>query len=263
MDKIVLKKSPAELARAYGSAKAKIDEAYALLDEAAKIYNNAFNDSFIPLDNKNSYSVEGSREAVIQKMKKYSWRQLIDMMQVQKITSNERWKEIQEKLYGRNDDLPEISEQEIINIYRMYSDNASDILKEAIKEVWDYLRPGKSRWNDYKTNSPDRIGKKVILQSVLSELWSGKMQVSYFYQKELSNVDKVFHAMDGNVGSYLNNGYKSELVDSVNTSPEEGETKYFSWKGYKNGNLHLTLKRMDIVEEMSRMMRSNEMVAKV
>ena len=258
MDNIALKKTPGELARCYEQVSSMIDEAYGILLKAKSIYQETYDESFDPVAGLNHHDTAGALDAVQKELKRYSWRRIIDMMQVHKLTSNKRWKEIQERLYDkRADDMPAITEQEIVSMYQAYAENAGSIFAEAVKEVWDYLRPGRSRFDNYKTNSPDRVGEKVILTSVLEHLWKGNMRVSYYYDKDISNVDKVFHALDGNSAEYLRTGYRSNLVDTINANPIEGETKYFSWKGYQNGNLHLTIKRMDLVEAMAKILREN------
>lgn len=256
MDNIALKKTPGELARCYEQVSSMIDEAYGILLQAKSIYQETYDESFDPVAGLNDTA--GALGAVQKKLKRCSWRRIIDMMQVHKLTSNKRWKEIQERLYDRQaDDMPPITEQEIVSMYQAYAENAGSIFAEAVKEVWDYLRPGKSRFDNYKTNSPDRVGEKVILSGILDHLWKGNLKVSYYHEKELSNVDKVFHALDGNSAEYLRTGYRSNLVDAINESPVEGKTKYFSWKGYQNGNLHLTIKRMDLVDAMAKILREN------
>jgi hypothetical protein len=73
----------------------------------------------------------------------------------------------------------------------------------------------------------------------------------------------VFHILDGKLAKHLNDTYQSELVDAINDNWQEGETEYFEYKGYKNGNLHLKIKRNDLVEEMARMISDNEITSKV
>ena len=253
-----MKKTPGELARCYERVSEKIDQAYKLLEEAKEIYKATYDDSFEPVS-RNQSIVEYAHKDVKHDLKKRSWRRIIDLMQVQKLASGERWKEIQDRLYNKDDDMPEISEQEIITMYQSFAQNASEIFAEAVKEVWDYLRPGKSRFDNYKTNDPNTVGEKIILERVLEHLFNGKLQVNYYRRQDLTGVDKIFHALDGNTAEFLQKGYKSPLVDAINMSPEQGETKYFSWRGYQNGNLHLTIKRMDLVAEMARLLRENSL----
>jgi hypothetical protein len=261
MNKLAMKKTPGELARCYEQVSAKIDKAYGLLLEAREEYKAVYDEKFDPIS-RNDSLVEYARDGVKIDLKNRSWRRIIDLMQVQKLASSERWKEIEGKLYSKKDVMPEITEQEIINMYQSFAQNAGQIFAEAVKEVWDYLRPGKSRYDQYKTNDPNEIGEKVILVRNLEHLYNGKLTVNYYYRQELSNIDKVFHALDGNTAEFLQNGYKSILVDAINNSPVLGETKYFSWRGYKNGNLHLTIKRMDLVAEMARILREYSLASK-
>lgn len=256
-----MKKTPAELANCYERVTKKIDEAYDLLIEARELYKQTYDDNTFDPVSRNNWGTEDAHRDVIKDLNKRSWRRIIDLMQVKKLASNKRWKEIQDRLYG-DGDMPNISENEIIRMYQSFVDNANIIFAESVKEVWDYLRPGKSKFDTYKTNNPNRICKKVILTGVLRHLWDGKLTINHYYEKEIINVDKVFHALDSNTANYLDGGYRSELIDAINENPEQGETQYFSWRGYHNGNLHLTIKRMDLVDEMAKILAENSLVGK-
>jgi hypothetical protein len=263
MNNLAMKKTAGELARCYEQVSEKIDRAYAILEEAKKEFNQVYDYSFDPVARNCSLTADAHKD-VKTNLKQYAWRRIIDLMQVQKLASTKRWKEIQTKLYDEGiNDMPDITEGEIIRMYQAYTTNAKDIFAEAVKEVWNYLRPGKSRFDKYKTNDPDRIGEKVILSGVLEHMFNGQLQVKYYYKKELSNVDKVFYILDGHSDEYMKQGYVSPLIDAINTSPEQGECKYFSWRGYQNGNLHLTLKRMDLVDEMAKILSENSLKEQV
>ena len=64
-------------------------------------------------------------------------------------------------------------------------------------------------------------------------------------------LDRAFHILDG---AGIPGGYQSPLVDAINTSGNKGvgETAYFSFRCYENGNLHLKFLRLDLVKELNR-----------
>lgn len=257
-----LKRTVAEYVEAYRKAVDKIERAYNLLEDAKQdmraIYGDTLAGNYDPLPRRNYYNALDSKDEVLEELKKRSWQSIIDIMQVQKIASDKRWGEIQDRL--EKGELPDITLEEIQRLYEQYVTNANDMFLESLKEVADYLRPGRLSRSHYKTNADYEIGDKVILTNHISQ---GYNKVDYYYRKSLINLDRVFHILDGKLDRHLNNTYQSELVDAINDNWQEGETEYFEYKGYKNGNLHLKIKRADLVEEMVRMIGDNEIASKV
>ena len=78
---------------------------------------------------------------------------------------------------------------------------------------------------------------------------SAKFRVNLHLEKKLVAMDKVFHALDS---KGVPDGYLSPLVDAINTSETgNGETDYYRFRCYKNQNLHLEFKRMDLVARLN------------
>ena len=62
----------------------------------------------------------------------------------------------------------------------------------------------------------------------------------------------MFSALAGE-GMISNNGW-SDLNHAIReTQTSDGESRYFRFKCFKNGNLHLEFKRADLVEQFNRM----------
>jgi len=76
--------------------------------------------------------------------------------------------------------------------------------------------------------------------------------VSLHKRQYLQALDNVFHLLDGKgVAKYPFN-LPTLLGDKIrNTRDTTLETPYFSCKWFKNGNLHLKLKRLDLVQQIN------------
>lgn len=255
---IITRQTAAALANQYQAAKEKIIKAYDLLQEAADIYKPSFDSRYDPLP-RNAYSVDSAKDQVLKELSILSWRYIINLMHINKLSSSKRWKEIQKNL----DDgaLPELTEDEILRMYEAYNQNAQDIFREKVVEIYNYLRPGKSRSDKYKTNNPDEIGSKIILTYTLSHNWDGSLKVNYRSTTELNNLWHVFKILDGKTSEYLNDGWQSKLITDINENPINGENEYFKWKGYQNGNLHLTIKDRKFIDLISNMVREQTLKA--
>ncbi len=86
------------------------------------------------------------------------------------------------------------------------------------------------------------------------------MRPNYHREQQFRILDNAFALMDGK-GAIKS--YCGELADSITvttridkTNPEHipsmnGETTYFKWKVFGNGNLHLEFKRMDLLQTLN------------
>jgi hypothetical protein len=81
-----------------------------------------------------------------------------------------------------------------------------------------------------------------------------KPYVSYYYKDHLKDLDNIFHLLDGR-GAVK---YACDLVTAIETSDKfTAETEYFAAHWYKNGNLHLIFKRMDLADKLAQIGSKN------
>jgi hypothetical protein len=177
----------------------------------------------------------------------------IHALDIDKILSIKRGDEIRKKL--DDGELPEITIQNIYEVFETLMQNTNNFAEEAVHEVYDWLRPHEGyRGSEYKTNQKYamfELGKKVIIPYIVERGWGGGgFHVNYYREKNLIALDKVFYLLDGK--SMMTEGYRSPLVDKINEGKGAGETDYFSFKCYGNNNLHLEFKRIDLVKEFNR-----------
>lgn len=243
------------LVGAYKQACDEIDQAYDLLLTAQKRLTVAFgekNTSFNTTETHDYHSV-GPAMAVRVKVniRKQAWRVIIDALEIKKIMSKKAIDDLDARMESK--DAPEITIETVFEIVETLRQNSREYAKELSIEVYNYLMRG-LYIAPYKTNVKNArrsLGKKVIIESCLRHYSTGGgMEVTSYSETILISVDKVFYSLDGRG---VPGGYKSPLVDAINTSKAamRGETEFFSFKCYENGNLHLTFKRVDLVERLN------------
>lgn len=103
-------------------------------------------------------------------------------------------------------------------------------------------------WN-YKTNSPVKFGKRIIISNVFTYGSPNCRACS-----ELDDLVRVFSVLDGKPEPDHRNGMHSKIYDSRRAGSREIEGDYFSIKWFKNGNGHLMFKRLDLVERMNQIL---------
>lgn len=183
------------------------------------------------------------------RMKAAAWRYLIDRIELKKLASIARAKEIDKQLHEKPDTLPEISLDNIFGWLESMDTQAKSFFEEAVVEVYQKLRP--HAWNRHKTNSAFRVGKKVILCHRVRPCYSGRgrFAVQYHFSDEIRALDNVFHMLAGEGLSVYRDGDLSKAIEAAEGGT--GETEFFRFKCFGNGNLHLEFRRMDLVERLN------------
>lgn len=189
-----------------------------------------------------------SRDEIFDKMKRHAWRIIFNRLGLRNIMSVKRREEFEKQL--ESGDVPEITEDTIVSVIKGMAGQAKDFAKEAAREVFDLLRPNGSYHKSYKTNSVFRVGKRVILGWMVEHGYGkGKFRVSYRKEQLTTAIDAVFHLLDGKGIMREDRGPLYQAINASETG--SGETEYFKFRGFKNGNLHLTFKRLDLVKQLN------------
>jgi hypothetical protein len=247
----------------YQQAVSAVEQAYSLLNIAQQRLKSAFTDGSFDVIRRNSYNGPTPEEAakVIEDLKRQAWRVIVDRLEIRRILSIKRREDLDKQLYESRDaqPLPEITEAAILSMLQDGMAKAADYAREAVFEVFDWLRPHYGHTSDLKTNEKWRIGKKVIIGWMVEPGWGrgGKFRVRYNSEKNLTALDNVFHMLDGRGPLKTHHG---PLYDAIAVSEDgTGETDFFKFKCCKNNNLHLEFKRPDLVQKINAMAGGNRL----
>lgn len=230
-----------EVLSAYRQTKAAIEYHCRELEAVLKAAENAGIGSAV------SYRAAMFRDDRLVELKRSTWRALLAASGVEKVLSVSRLERFEQFLEGNGKgvrSIPEPSEEAIMEL--LAGGAAKELFAEMIREAFDFLRPGKGWHDEYKTNKKNgriSVGKKIILEGLVHET---PFYVNIYPRprRHLIQVDKIFHLLDGKPFPF--DSYSSPLVDGL-SSARKGETEYFKWERYGNGNLHLTFLRDDLL----------------
>lgn len=187
----------------------------------------------------------GPRDRIADGFKREAWRIIVNRIGIRNAMGVKAREDFDKEL--EKGVLPEITEENIFRMIFSLVDRAKEFAATAAKEVFDILRPHRG---DYKTNDVFRVGKRVILRYYVSPGYGkGRFDVSYSREKYLVAIDNLFHLIDGK--RTVHEG-RTPLVLAINGSQDgKGETDYFRFKCFKNQNLHLEFKNLDIVKQIN------------
>ena len=241
----------------YTEAKGMIENAYTDLESAKEMLEAAgiqYVDTLPSQHNRYRKGEDTTTLQVLGGINTRIWRRIIDLMQIQKFLSVKKADELEDQL--QEGKFPELTYDNIYNTFLIIMSQAGEFAQAQIKESYDWLRPRSANsWGgDYKTNDVYQIGKKVI-KSGIERPWSGQGQwrVNHYCRQNFVALDKAFHTLDG--APIPTNTYSMPFpsaIEQCEGSQPEGETEYFKFKLYNNGNIHITFKRMDLVKEFNR-----------
>jgi hypothetical protein len=90
------------------------------------------------------------------------------------------------------------------------------------------------------------VGSKVIIERAINPRVYSSVKCGYRVD-ELRALDRVFHMLDGQ--GLVPRSHYGELVDAIEAcrGTGEGATKYFRFRMFANGNLHLWFTRADLL----------------
>jgi hypothetical protein len=93
-----------------------------------------------------------------------------------------------------------------------------------------------------------RVGKRAIICYGVERAYGGRFRVNYDRSDRLRAMDAAFHLLDGK--GPMKEG-RGPLIEAINAGNVTGETDYFRFKCFKNQNLHIEFKRLDLVKELN------------
>jgi hypothetical protein len=246
--------TPAQLVAAYQHAEREIRQGFALIRNAVDRLNHAYTDG-----NAHGVSIQSHAEYVrwedpgvhITIMRRQLWRIMVEKLELRRFMSVKAWDDLCREI--EKGECPEITSESVSAMVRQFSGRAPEMLKEAVEEVFSFLRPPGSH---YKRNSEFEVPRRIALTWII-DTWHAKTFASKFLrprhevEQNLTALENVFSSLDGQ-GS-TTKGHLSTLSETIRQTKrgELGETEYFAFRGYANGSLHLEFKRLDLLKRLN------------
>lgn len=108
------------------------------------------------------------------------------------------------------------------------------------------------RSRTHETNRRDAfsIPRKIVAPGWFAPSWSSGVQIGYYRQEEINDLDRVFKTLDGQ--QHHPRELETALRDAIKDSGDVYENDYFRIRGFKNGNAHIEFKRADLLEKANK-----------
>ena len=142
-------------------------------------------------------------------------------------------------------DTPELTRDNIRATFGMLHDTRGDMFERGVIECFRRLS-----WC-YKTNRPFAFGKRIVMTYIRSY-----GHFSHDKLDHIADLQRVFCILDGQPEEDHRNGIYRRLSDAergsrglITAGTHDDVYMHFRW--FKNGNAHITFKRMELVEKMN------------
>jgi hypothetical protein len=249
---VVKRSTMEELVRTYAQAEADIRAACATiaaaldsLNAVVRLGETSGGVDFRPVHNRHlDYN---QPEEALTELRRQIWRRIVDRLELRRMMSVRQAKALDDWLDAKTVETIDIAT--VTGLWRCHAQNLPEMLSEAIGEVYEFLRPSHS---ELKTNTQYELKSRVILERWVehkgisaSGFWPTSWRRPHFVA-----LENVLSALDGR-GSVSKSHY-SEIERAIETHAV-GETTYFHYKCYRNGNLHIEFKRPDLIKRFNTM----------
>lgn len=238
----------AEVVRVYQDAEARIRGAFAQLADVEETLTRTFATS-----DTRSISIQGSRgslsfgdpERELVRVRHEIWSALVDRLEIRRMMSVARWNELQKQI--ERHELPDITEENVAALVEGFRAALPEMLTEAVAEVFEWLRPHATR---YKRNSQLEVPRRLALTGIVENWAFGQgspFRVRYHREPLMSALEGVFSALDGR--GQITKAHYSAISNVIRADgfKGHGKTDYFEFRAYKNGSLHVTVLREDLL----------------
>ncbi|WP_419792692.1 DUF4942 domain-containing protein [Serratia fonticola] len=194
---------------------------------------------------------ETAMPVIIRNLDRDIWQDLMKksgMLSIMDAKARDQWyRNLESK------DLPAISEESIYSTFEQLHRDKGEVFERGVINVFKSLS-----WH-YKTNSPCRFGKKVIVSGLVSyNQWGFTLNHSY-RRDQLADLERMLYLLDGKPLPDNRSDLTARLYEHIRANPQMAkvyEDEYFSIKYFMKGSAHLTFRKPGLVDKM------NDIVAK-
>ncbi len=185
-----------------------------------------------------SIMIRSSFDAIRKELDRAFWRRAFELTNFRQLMDAEAKREFDRDLENQS---PEFTLDGVTETFLSLAQDADMMFRRGIVNVFTSL------CGDYQTNKkePFRIGEKVIISHAIGDGWSNSLRIGYNREQTINDIDRVFKVLAGLK-------FKSRQLESdMNKAFMKGETyecEFYKAKAFKNGNLHLWIKKEDLLE---------------
>lgn len=193
---------------------------------------------------------ETAMKAITRNLDRGIWRDLMKrsgMLSLMDAQARDQWYNSLEK-----EDIPTVSEANILSTFEQLHQSKSEVFERGVINVFKGLS-----W-DFKTNSPCKFGKKIIVTGLVKCERRG-FGLNWGWQRDrLADLERMLMILDGKPIPDSRADVTRRLGDHIhdNRHSTHYEDEMFSIKYFQKGTAHIIFKRLELVDKL------NEIIAR-
>lgn len=187
---------------------------------------------------------ETAIKAITQNIDRSIWKDLMNksgMLALMDAQACDEWYNSLEK-----DDIPAVSEENILSTFEQLHQSKAEVFERGIINVFKGLS-----W-DYKSNSPCKFGKKIIVDGLVQyDRWGFHFRHGR-RREQLADLDRMLNLLDGKPVPENRNDLSVRLdahICKQHVSVYEDE--YVEIRYFQKGTGHIIFKRSDLIDKIN------------
>ena len=190
-------------------------------------------------------NVKTAMSTITRNLDRSIWRDLMQKSGMISLMDAQARKQWDNNLEG--DDIPEISEANILSTFEQLHSSKADVFERGIINVFKGLS-----W-DYKTNSPCHSVNKIMGNNLVDyNRWGFKLNWGW-RRDQLADLERMLFLLDGKPIPENRHDLTVKLSEHINqqSTPVIFDDAYFSIRYFQKGSAHITFKRPELIERMN------------
>ena len=187
---------------------------------------------------------ETAIKAITQNIDRSIWKDLMNksgMLALMDAQARDEWYNSLEK-----DDIPAVSEENILSTFEQLHQSKAEVFERGIINVFKGLS-----W-DYKSNSPCKFGKKIIVDGLVQYDLCGFHFRHGRRREQLADLDRMLNLLDGKPVPENRNDLSVRLDAHIRKQHASVfEDEYVEIRYFQKGTGHIIFKRYDLIDKMN------------
>ncbi|CNK94083.1 DUF4942 domain-containing protein [Yersinia frederiksenii] len=146
------------------------------------------------------------------------------------------------------DNIPAVTQDNIYSTFEQLHQQKDEVFERGVINLFKGLS-----WH-YKTNSPCRFGKKVIMSNLVScNQWGFTLNHNY-RRDQLADLERMLHLLDGKAIPDNRGDVTSRLYEHIRANSHIAkvyEDDYFAIKYFMKGSAHLTFRKPALIDKLN------------
>ena len=173
------------------------------------------------------------------------WRDMMNksgMLTLMDAQARDEWHKSLEK-----NDIPAISENNILSTFEQLNHDKQAVFERGVINVFKALS-----W-DYKTNSPCRFGKKIIMDGLVSYNRWGFSFTHGYRRDQIVDLERMLTLLDGKLLPDNRADIACRLSDHIcqKRTAAVYEDELFRINYFQKGSAHIAFKRPELIERLN------------